>query len=49
MGPVAVVVLDVLVDDSFEMSTTEDEHPAQTFTPDTVSTVKKSPASIVAA
>src|SRR5665213_3633258 len=34
MGPVAVVVLDVLVDDSFEMSTTEDEHPVQTFTPD---------------
>src|SRR5665213_1953991 len=34
MGPVAVVVLDVLVDDSFEMSTTEDEHPVQAFTPD---------------
>jgi hypothetical protein len=34
MRPVAVVVLDVLVDDDFEMSTTEDEHPVQTFTPD---------------
>src|ERR1019366_5721209 len=34
MGPVAVVVLNVLVDDSFEMSTTEDEHPVQAFTPD---------------
>src|ERR1039457_2809411 len=34
MRPVAVVVLDVLMDDGFEMSTTEDEHPVQTFTPD---------------
>src|ERR1039457_3866875 len=34
MRPVAVVVLDVLVDDGLEMSTTEDEHPVQTFTPD---------------
>jgi hypothetical protein len=31
---VAVVVLDVLTDDGFEMATTEDEHPVQTFTPD---------------
>ena len=29
----AVVVLDVLMDDGFEMSATEDEHPVQTFTP----------------
>jgi len=34
MRPVGVVVLDVLVDDGFEMLTTEDEHPVQTFTPD---------------
>jgi len=34
MRPVAVVVHDVLVDDDFEMATTEDEHPVQTFTPD---------------
>jgi hypothetical protein len=34
MRPVAVVVLDILVDDGLEMSTTEDEHPVQTFTPD---------------
>jgi hypothetical protein len=34
MRPVAVVVLDVLVDDDFEMSTTENEHSVQTFTPD---------------
>jgi hypothetical protein len=33
MRPVAVVVLDVLMDHGFEMSTTEDEHPVQTFTP----------------
>ena len=34
MRPMAVVVLDVLVDYGFEMSTTEDEYPIQTFTPD---------------
>ena len=34
MRSVAVVVLDVLVDDGLEMSTTEDEHPVQAFTPD---------------
>ncbi len=34
MRPVTVVVLDVLVDDGFEMSTAEDKHPVQTFTPD---------------
>ena len=34
MRPVAVVVLDVLVDDDFEMATTKDEHPVETFTPD---------------
>jgi len=32
--PVAVVVLDVLVDDGFEVASAEDEHPVQTFTPD---------------
>ena len=34
MWSVAVVVLDVLVDHGSEMATTEDEHPVQTFTPD---------------
>jgi hypothetical protein len=34
MGPMAVVVLYVLVNHSSEMATTEDEHPVQTFTPD---------------
>ena len=34
MRPMAVVVLDVFVDDGFEMSTAEDEHPIQTFTSD---------------
>jgi hypothetical protein len=34
MRPMAVVVLDVPVDYGFEMSTTEDKHPVQTFTPD---------------
>jgi hypothetical protein len=34
MRPVAVVVLDVLVDYAFEMSTTEDEYPIQTLTSD---------------
>jgi hypothetical protein len=33
MRPVGVVVPDVLMDDDFEMLTTEDEHPVQTFTP----------------
>ena len=32
MRPLAVVVLDVLMDDGFEMSVTEDEHSVQTFT-----------------
>jgi hypothetical protein len=31
MRPVAVVMLDVLVKDDFEMSTTEDEDPVETF------------------
>jgi hypothetical protein len=34
MRPVAVVVLGVLAEYSFEMSTTEDEHPVQTLAPD---------------
>ena len=34
MGPVAVVVLDVLMDDGSELSTPEDEHPIVTFTAD---------------
>jgi hypothetical protein len=34
MRSVAVVVVDVRMDDGFEMSTTGDEHPVQTFTPD---------------
>jgi hypothetical protein len=34
MRPVAVVVLGVLMHDGSEMSTTEDEHPVETFTPD---------------
>jgi hypothetical protein len=31
---VAVVVLDILVDDSIEMSTAKDQHPVQTFAAD---------------
>ena len=34
MGPVNVVVLDVLVDYDLEMPTTEDKHPVKTLTPD---------------
>src|SRR5664280_474294 len=34
MRPVTVVVLDVPMDDCFEVATTKDEHPVQTFTPD---------------
>ena len=34
MRPVTVVVLDVPMDDGFEVSATEDEHPVKTFTPD---------------
>ena len=34
MRPMAVVVLDVLVDHGLDISTTEDEHPVQTFAPD---------------
>jgi hypothetical protein len=34
MRPVAGVVVDVFVDHSFEVSTTEDEHPVETFTSD---------------
>ena len=34
MRPVAVVVVDVFVDHSFEVSTTEDERPVKTFTSD---------------
>lgn len=34
MRPGVVVVLDVLMDHGFEISTTEDHHPVQTFTPD---------------
>ena len=34
MRPMAVVVVDVLVDDGFEMATTEDEYSIQTFTTD---------------
>ena len=34
MRPVTVVVLDVLVDNGFELSTPEDQHPVQTFTSD---------------
>ena len=34
MRPVAVVVLDVPMDDGFEVASAEDEHPIQTFTSD---------------
>jgi hypothetical protein len=34
MRPMAVVVLDVVMDDSCEMATTEDENPVHTLTPD---------------
>lgn len=34
MRSVAVVVPDILMDDGFKMSTTEAQHPVQTFTSD---------------
>jgi len=32
MGPVTVVVVDILVDHGFEMPTTEDQHPVEALT-----------------